>query len=58
LTYPIINRARRILWVVTGGDKAGPLTRLRDVDRAIPAGRVRQDQALLLADRTAAGSLE
>ena len=58
LTYPIINRARRILWVVTGSDKAGPLTRLRDVDRTIPAGRVRQDQALLLADRTAAGSLE
>jgi 6-phosphogluconolactonase len=57
LTYPIINRARRILWVVTGSDKAGPLTRLRDVDRAIPAGRVRQDQALVLADRAAARSL-
>jgi 6-phosphogluconolactonase len=57
LTYPIINRARRILWVVTGSDKAGPLSRLRDADRAIPAGRVRQDQALVLADRAAAGSL-
>src|SRR5215471_11719860 len=57
LTYPIINRARRILWVVTGSDKAGPLVRLRDADRAIPAGRVRQDQALVLADRAAAGSL-
>jgi 6-phosphogluconolactonase len=57
LTYPIINRARRILWVVTGSEKAGPLARLRDGDRAIPAGRVRQDQALVLADRAAAGSL-
>jgi 6-phosphogluconolactonase len=57
LTYPIINRARRILWVVTGSDKAGPLARLRDGDRSIPAGRVRQDQALVLADRAAAGSL-
>jgi 6-phosphogluconolactonase len=57
LTYPIVNRARRILWVVTGNDKAGPLARLRDADRAIPAGRVRQDQAMLLADRAAAGSL-
>src|SRR5215468_10091665 len=56
LTYAIINRARRILWVVTGSDKAGPLARLRDADRAIPAGRVRQDQALVLADRAAAGS--
>jgi 6-phosphogluconolactonase len=57
LTYPIINRARRILWLVTGGDKAGPLTRLRDADPAIPAGRVRQDRSLVLADRAAAGSL-
>jgi 6-phosphogluconolactonase len=57
LTYPIINRARRILWLVTGSDKAGPLARLRDADRAIPAGRVRQNQALLLADRAAAGAL-
>ena len=24
LTYPILDRARRILWVVTGSDKAGP----------------------------------
>jgi 6-phosphogluconolactonase len=57
LTYPIINRARRILWVVTGSDKAGPLVRLRNGDHAIPAGRVRQDQATLLADREAAASL-
>ena len=57
LTYPIINRARRILWLITGSDKAGPLVRLRDADRAIPAGRVRQDQALVLADSAAAGSL-
>jgi 6-phosphogluconolactonase len=57
LTYPIINRALRILWVVTGSEKAGPLVCLRDGDRAIPAGRVRQDRALVLADRAAAGSL-
>ena len=24
LTYPILNRARRVLWVVTGSDKADP----------------------------------
>ena len=57
LTYPLINRARRILWVVTGRDKAGPIARLFNADRAIPAGRVRQDQALVLADQAAAGSL-
>ena len=25
LTYPILNRSRRILWLVTGSDKVGPL---------------------------------
>src|SRR6516225_4341485 len=54
LTYPILNRARRILWLVTGGDKAEPLARLHAGDTSIPAGRVRQDQALVLADRAAA----
>ncbi len=57
LTYPIINRARRILWLVTGDEKAGPLVRLRDADSAIPAGRVHQDQAVVLADRAAAARL-
>src|SRR5262249_26674373 len=36
LTYPIINRARKILWLVTGGEKAGMLVRLRAADPAIP----------------------
>jgi 6-phosphogluconolactonase len=54
LTYPIINRSRRILWLVTGSDKAEPLARLIEADPSIPAGRVRQHQALLLADLEAA----
>lgn len=57
LTYPIINRARRILWVVTGEDKAGPLARLCNRDPSIPAGRVVQDNAIVLADRAAAEKL-
>lgn len=57
LTYPILNRARRILWVVTGGEKAGMLVRLRAGDVTIPAGRVRQEHALVLADRAAAARL-
>lgn len=57
LTYPIINRARRILWVVTGSDKADALKRLRNGDREIPAGRVRQDQTLVVADGAAAAAL-
>ena len=57
LTYPILNRARRILWVVTGPDKPLMLRRLRDGDVSIPAGFVRRDQALVLADRDAAQDL-
>jgi 6-phosphogluconolactonase len=57
LTYPIINRSRNILWLVTGSDKAGPLVRLLDADPSIPAGRVRQDRARVLADRAAANEL-
>ena len=55
LTYPVINRSRRILWLVTGSGKAGMLRRLRDSDPSIPAGRVLGDRALVLADRAAAG---
>ena len=56
LTYPVLNRSRSILWLVTGADKAGMLLRLRDGDVSIPAGRVRRDHAVVLADRTAAES--
>ena len=55
LTYPVINRARRILWVVTGAEKAPMLTRLLAADRTIPAGGVVRDRAVVLADRAAAG---
>lgn len=58
LTYPMLNRARRVLWLVTGGEKVGMLVRLRAGEHSIPAGRVRPDQALVLADRAAAGTLE
>ncbi len=57
LTCPILNRARRILWVVTGADKGAMLLRLRAGDTTIPAGRIRRDQALVLADQAAAEKL-
>jgi 6-phosphogluconolactonase len=53
LTYPILNRSRRVLWVVTGGEKAGMLARLWAGDPSIPAGRVRSDHGLVLTERTA-----
>ena len=55
LTYPTLNRARRVLWVVTGSEKGEMLRRLRNGDVSIPAGRVRREQGVVLADRAAAG---
>jgi 6-phosphogluconolactonase len=55
LTYPILDRSRRILWLVTGAEKVAMLPRLQAGDTTIPAGRVSREQALILADRAAAG---
>ena len=57
LTYPILNRSRFVLWVVTGSDKAAMLGRLYNADASIPAGCIRQDDALVLADRAACAGL-
>jgi len=57
LTYPALDRARRILWVVTGAGKAPVLPRLAAGDPTIPAGRVRADRAVILADAAAAAGL-
>jgi 6-phosphogluconolactonase len=58
LTYPALNRARRVLWVVTGDEKRQMLRHLLDGDESIPAGRIHREQALVLADRAAAGTTE
>jgi 6-phosphogluconolactonase len=57
LTFPVLDRAREVLWVVTGAEKAPVLPRLVASDRSIPAGRVRSDRAALVADREAAAGL-
>ena len=56
LTYPVINRARLILWLVTGSEKVPMYKRLQGADQSIPAGRVLQNNAVLLADSAAAGA--
>lgn len=56
LTYPLLNRSRRILWVATGAEKVEMLARLQSADPTIPAGGIRRDVAVVLADSAAAGS--
>jgi 6-phosphogluconolactonase len=56
LTLPALARARRVLWVVTGAAKRDALARLLAGDASIPAGRVATRNALVLADRAAAGT--
>jgi 6-phosphogluconolactonase len=55
LTFPVLDRARSVLWIVTGAEKAEMLRRLRAGDRSIPAGRVSADRARVLADAAAVG---
>jgi 6-phosphogluconolactonase len=54
LTYPEIDNARQILWLVTGEDKRDPLAKLLAGDKSIPAGRVRNDNMIAVADPAAA----
>ena len=55
LTYPALNEARRIVWLVTGPDKVEPLQKLLAGDESIPAGRVRNENMIVVADEAAAG---
>lgn len=57
MTCPIINRARHILWLVTGEAKAEMLRRLVQGDTGIPAGRINRQRAMVLADKAASALL-
>ncbi|HET8968817.1 MAG TPA: 6-phosphogluconolactonase, partial [Gaiellaceae bacterium] len=56
LTYAALNRARQILWLVTGEDKVDALRRLSEGDQSIPAAWISTANALVVADAAAAGS--
>jgi len=58
LTFPAINRARHILWLVTGEDKADALAGLVAGDHRLPGSRVHTERALLMADRAAAARVK
>jgi 6-phosphogluconolactonase len=54
LTYPALNSARQIVWLVTGPDKVDALAKLLAGDTSIPAGRVENDKMTVVADQAAA----
>ena len=54
LTYPVLDRARLVVFVVTGEAKADALARVMRGDREMPAARLRSANVLILADRAAA----
>lgn len=58
LTYPVLDRARSALWLITGGAKASPLPRLLAGDPGIPAGRVSTLRQLVIVDAEAASLIE
>ena len=55
LTYPVLDRARCVLFVVTGAEKVPALKALLAGDRRIPAGRVSGGRTVVMADAAAAG---
>lgn len=57
LTYPGIERARQLLWLVSGEDKRPALEKLLAGDPSIPAGRVEAGSSMVMADRAAAPPL-
>jgi len=56
LTYPAINRARSIVWLVTGEAKREALSHLLAGDSAIPAAMVSTENAIIITDLAAGPS--
>jgi 6-phosphogluconolactonase len=55
VTYPVLNRARALLWLITGQEKRDALSRLQAGDESVPAGRVSRVQAQIVADAASTG---
>ena len=54
LTVPTVNRARDVMFLAAGADKAEMVQKLVARDPSIPASRVRPDATLLVDERAAA----
>jgi 6-phosphogluconolactonase len=54
LTYPALDTAREIVWLVTGEAKRDALARLVARDESMPGARISNPHQLVVADRDAA----
>jgi 6-phosphogluconolactonase/glucosamine-6-phosphate isomerase/deaminase len=50
LTYPALDRARAIFFLVLGDDKRNALARLLEHDSTIPAGKVEGEDVVVITD--------
>ncbi|HXG75582.1 MAG TPA: 6-phosphogluconolactonase [Gaiellaceae bacterium] len=55
LTYPALEAAGELVWLVTGERKREALARLLERDESIPAARIANPRQLVVADAAAAG---
>jgi 6-phosphogluconolactonase len=55
LTYPALEAAQELVWLVTGEEKRHMLARLLGRDESIPAARIEKPRQLVVADAAAAG---
>ena len=53
LTYPPLENAGELVWLVTGESKRDALRRLLDRDGSIPAARIENENQLVVADEAA-----
>ena len=57
MTYRVLDRSRRVLWLIDGDDKTPMVPRLMAGDRSIPAGRVATAEQLVVVDAAAAAEV-
>jgi len=55
MTYPLLNAAREVDFVVTGADKAPAVRAAREGSRSVPAALVEAERTVWILDRDAAG---
>lgn len=54
LTFPAINAARLVMWLVVGADKRDALAKLLDGDESIPGAGVHVEHSVVYSDAAAA----